>query len=428
MSWIPKASKHLAEPRHLTAIVQLFEAIRLGKAGLRFVIHAPPQHGKTQTIIHGLLWLMMCNQREEHAYATYSADRSKDVSDLCKTVALNAGIPYDGVKRLWGDGSSNIRWTSVGGAFTGNPVTGGGLLCIDDPVKDRTEAESPTVQRKQQEWLHDVADARCHPGASIFINMTRWSSNDLAGYAIRELGFEYICLSALDDDDNPLWPDERPFDFLDAKRKANAYTWASIYQGRPVPRGSQVFEGPTTYTELPTSGRRIGFGLDCAYTAKSKADWSVMVKGCKVGDTLYVTDMFRRQTSIEKYKGIIKAATRPGSEIMWYVGGQEGGIADLLRPSLPGRKLIVKKATTDKLQRALGASEAWNLGLIQVPEEAAWLDDFISEVCSFTGVKDLHDDIVDALAALWDLLEAGSASYDKAFQKQAARMPQARGC
>ena len=427
MSWIPKVSKRLKEPHHLVKIVDVMETIKLGRASRTVAIHTPPQHGKTVTLCHALVWLMMSIPGERHAYATYSADRSISVSRMCQQIARDAGFEPEGTLKDWGICGSKILWTSVGGPFTGYPVSTNGVCIIDDSVMNRTQAESPTVQNTQWDWIADVADARFHPGASMIVNMTRWAQNDLAGQVISKLNYEYICLPALDDEDNPLWPEERPFDFLDKKRKRNAYTWASLYQGQPRPRNSQVFVAPTSYTELPTSGRKIGFGLDCAYTAKSRADHSVLMKGVKVGDTLYLTNMWREQASIENYKRTLLGATRPGSEILWYVGGQEGGIADLLRPGLPGRKLIVKKATTDKLQRAQGASEAWNLGLIQVPEEAAWLDDFISEVCSFTGVKDLHDDIVDALAALWDLLEAGSARYDKAFQKQADRLPKARG-
>ena len=223
-----------------------------------------------------------------------------------------------------------------------------------------------------------------------------------------------------------MWPSKRPFEFLDAKRKRNAYTWASLYQGRPRPRGKSVFGPSTEYTELPQTARRVGFGLDCAYTAKTQADFSVLIKGVKVGEVLYITDMWREQMAIENFKGVLADATKVGSQILWYVGGQEKGIASLIRPSIKGRKLLTKPAKTDKLTRALPAAEAWNLGRIQVPEQAPWLDDFLSEVSGFTGVKDLHDDIVDALGALWDLLEQPANLYSKDFQRKAAMLPKAR--
>ena len=428
MSWIPRVSPHFEEPQHLTAIVAIFEAIRKGKAGLRVVIHAPPQHGKTELFMHFICWLMLASPNNQSAYATYSQDRSDRVSDKCRTIASRAGLATDGPKTFWGiDDRTRVLFTSVGGPFTGEPVSSGGLLFIDDPVKDRKEAESPTVQATQRDWLDDVADARCHPGASIIINMTRWCEGDLAGHAIKNLGFEYICLPALDENDIPLWPSKRPFDFLDAKRQRNAYTWSSLYQGRPRPRGKSVFGAPTEYAELPKTMRRVGFGLDCAYTAKTHADFSVLLKGVKVGDTLYVVGMWREQAPIDEFKTTLADNTKQGSQILWYVGGQEKGIAALLRPGLKGRKLIVRPAAgSDKLQRALPAAEAWSNGLIQVPESAPWLEDFLEEVMGFSGVKDIHDDVVDALAALWDLLDQPHNLYSKDFQKMAAGMPKAR--
>lgn len=427
MSWIPVASPHFEEPTHLTSVVDVFEQIKLGKANLRVVIHAPPQMCKTETIMHGLNWLLRSSPNQQHAYATYSWERSSRVSDKCWDIGTRAGFAPKGIKKHWGHSNSKILWTSVGGPLTGEAITESGLLIIDDPNKDRGEAESPTIQAKQRDWLHDVALTRVHPGGSVILNMARWSEQDLAGYAVKELGFTYICLPALDMNDNSLWPSQRPFEFLDEIRQSNEYTWSSLYQGRPRPRGTEVFKSSTTYTALPTKGLRKGYGLDCAYTAKTKSDWSVMLKGVKVGDILFITDMRRKQEAIEDWQKTIAEFTRPGDEILWYVGGQEKTIASLLRPIVPNRHLIVKPATIDKLARALGAAAAWNMGLIQVPEQASWLEDLLSEVQGFTGVNDFHDDIVDALAALWDLLDIPVASYSKDIQSALRRMPKARG-
>jgi predicted phage terminase large subunit-like protein len=40
---------------------------------------------------------------------------------------------------------------------------------------------------------------------------------------------------------------------------------------------------------------------------------------------------------------------------------------------------------------------------VLVPRKAAWLAEFLDEVTTFTGVKDAHDDQVDALAAAYAL-------------------------
>ncbi|MHB9004523.1 MAG: hypothetical protein ACYC6C_10755, partial [Coriobacteriia bacterium] len=97
-----------------------------------------------------------------------------------------------------------------------------------------------------------------------------------------------------------------------------------------------------------------------------------------------------------------------------YGAGAERGIADHLCDL--GVPLVYETATTDKLVRAQPVAGAWNRGDILIPggseDEGVvapeWTVDFMRVVLGFTGVKDLRDDEVDALAAAYDLLEAGA--------------------
>jgi hypothetical protein len=114
-------------------------------------------------------------------------------------------------------------------------------------------------------------------------------------------------------------------------------------------------------------------------------------------------------------------AKAPGP-MRWYVAGTEKGAAQFVRQKVPS--LQVKSASADKLIRATPVSEAWNDGRVLLPyydresdgEPPEWVEDVESEATNFTGIKDTHDDIVDALAALWDLLNSSVSSdaYSKA--------------
>lgn len=63
--------------------------------------------------------------------------------------------------------------------------------------------------------------------------------------------------------------------------------------------------------------------------------------------------------------------------------------------------IIKMPAKGDKFARAQDVAGAWNKGRVCVPNDAEWLDAFLSEVATFTGVSDDHDDQVDALAAAY---------------------------
>ncbi len=174
--------------------------------------------------------------------------------------------------------------------------------------------------------------------------------------------------------------------------------------GSPRPRGGAVYATleNQTYEKLPDGppdGQAVG--IDLAYTAKTYSDWSVSVSGVRYGDTLYITDVSRKQCDVNAFSGVIKDAQKVlrGAPVWWFVGGVEKGVVTLLRTL--GIHVHSVVAKTDKFVRAQPSATAWNAGKIKIPFHAPWLADFLSEVCTFTGVSDAHDDQVDALAALF---------------------------
>jgi predicted phage terminase large subunit-like protein len=64
-------------------------------------------------------------------------------------------------------------------------------------------------------------------------------------------------------------------------------------------------------------------------------------------------------------------------------------------------------AKADKFIRALRYAAAWNAGKVLLPTSAPWLEEFLSEHASFTGVRDKRDDLIDAAVAAFDLLDTG---------------------
>jgi len=74
----------------------------------------------------------------------------------------------------------------------------------------------------------------------------------------------------------------------------------------------------------------------------------------------------------------------------------------------PLLRLTEVKLQGDKFQRAQAVAAAWNDGRVLVPTSAPWLANFLAEMSAFTGVRDAHDDQVDALAHAWNSLQAGT--------------------
>lgn len=417
MEFIPRVTPRWEAPTHLKPYIDILE--KAPGAGLRIVFAAPPQHGKTESTIHAFAWWMKKFPHLRYAYATYSGDRSARVGRRALRIAEQAEAPLDRANtELWTtreDGQ--VLWTSVGGGMTGEPVDG--VIVVDDPLKDRKEAESSTIRQNLKDWYHGVVEARLHPGASVIVMATRWHNDDLSGYLVREQGFTYINLQAIAGDKRPandnrepgqaLWPALHPLEFLQQKQRANPWNFASLFQGEPRPRGGALFHEPHYYTELPTRGFKILYGVDLSYTEKSHADWSVcaelwVIPPLRPEDRpkVYVRWVDRKQVDAPAFSLTLKArsSTRPG-KMYWIASGTELGAASFIQKA--GVPLVVRDPKgRDKYTRSLGTSELWNLGDVLVPldsEANPWVDDFVDEVTNFTGVKDPCDDQVDALVS-----------------------------
>jgi predicted phage terminase large subunit-like protein len=419
MSWIPATIKGYAAPRHLAPLVELLE--RAQREPVLAVVHAPPRHAKTETIISSLAWGLRKDPAKTHAYATYGAELSRSKSRKVRDYARRAGV------QLREDAAALAEWlttdgggllaTSVMGPFTGKGVTG--VLVVDDPVKNRVDAESPLIRDRTWEWFNEVAFTRREPGSSVIVVMTRWHEDDLAGRLLKQkdVRWESISLKAISEDGHALWPeryDERALDLI--HRQIGEYSWASLYQGMPRPRAGRLFQDCQTYLELPTEHDiKRSIGVDLAYTAKTQADYSVAMPWLRHGSKFYITGCVREQEQAPEFCERMKKLrkTHPGAKFRWYASGTEKGVGDFIKKA--GVPIEVVVVTTDKFQRAQPVAAAWNRGDVLVPASDSphygpWVDTLLDEFAMFTGVGDVNDDQVDAGAAGYDLIAPGYAA------------------
>ncbi len=417
-----RISPKLYRPRHFESYATRIE--RSPGGALRIVFSAPPQHGKTIVTLHGLVWVALKFPALRHAYITYSQNRSRIVARSVRRLLADCGIVVTGtLDEMLLPGGGQIIFTSIDGGLTGNPVDG--LAVIDDPLKNRKEADSARRREVILEVYREAVETRVHPQGSILVLATRWHPQDLSGTLVDE-GWECINLPAIAENDNDpngraqgeaLFPEMWPLEALEEKRaKVLDFTWSALYQGRPRPKGGKIFHEPTWYTKLPENYRGM-YGVDLAYTAKTTNDWSVCLcllrEERKGQDPLYyVTKVDRAQVEAPDFALTLKARhiQRPGLKMIWRASGTEKGSASFLqRQKLP---IIVKNPPGDKLVSATPSAAAWNAGRILVPdpevfpEEEAWLIPFLDIVANFTGTGREHDDDVDALGNAFDELEA----------------------
>lgn len=422
--FIPWATPGHREPRHLAPLVNSFLRAVKGER-VRCVCHAPPRHAKSETMMHAMCWALLYNPKIRFSYSTYGATFAQKQSRKAREIARRIGLEFASQKLT--------EWvTTAGGGiiFSGvdGPLTGSGvdIAIIDDPFKNRMEAESPARRSRVNDWFEDVLKTRIEGirsadasdistgNGSIFIFMTRWHPGDLVGYVLtgpEAEDWENIHLPAINDNDEALWEERWSIKVMRKLRdNMPPYTWASLYQGRPRNRGEAVFNNVYTYTSLPMLYQKA-YGLDLSYSGKTTGDHSAIVEmlraNCGTAEDpdfhYYVTKVRRRQCSVTEFKRECAemTSTSPGTRVRWYTSTTETGTGELFRPEVNVVPIIAK---ADKLTRAGPFSVAWNNGKVHVPEKAAWLEEFVNEILGFTGVNDAEDDQVDAADAAFDEL------------------------
>lgn len=388
----------------------------------------------TECTLHGLVWLILRYPGKRHAYITYSQKRARSVAKKVRRILAACGVVAAGtLEQFELPNGGQILFTSIDGGITGEPVDG--VAIIDDPIKNRKEADSAARREVVLSAYREAIETRVHPGASILVLATRWHPQDLSGTLVAEK-WEYINLPAVADNDNDpngrelgaaLFPEKWPLHELEKKRaKVLDFTWSALYQGRPRPKGGKVFKEATYYTELPKQYRG-SFGVDLAYTAKTNADWSVCLRllcdGAPRRDDrkYYVRWVDRAQVEAPSFALTLKArhSQHPNEKMLWRASGTEKGAAQFLQArKIP---LTVQQPPGDKLVSATDAAALWNSGRILVPDPESfenqpgwegledWLYAFLDIVENFTGMGKEHDDDVDALGnALW--LHIGSVN------------------
>ena len=423
--FMARVSPHLAEPRHLDPIVSLLARTRREK--IRAVTATPPRHGKTTTILHAIVWLIEQDPTFTVAYCSYAAGLAEEKNRDCINIARASiesweALGYEPPFRLAEDRQGIVVWrTTKGGGVVARGIGGGltglgfRLVVVDDPVKDRQDADSALIRNRTWQWFTSVAFTREDPrGTSFIVNATRWHPDDLSGRLIAR-GWQYVNLKALDDERGALWPEGFPEAALLEKKASDAREWASLYQGEPRALGDNVFNDYVTYSKLPDGSYKTSVGLDFAYTAKTYSDYNVAVVlriYPNAKPRVYVVDVLRKRCSSPEFKTALRQFLRKhGTSTRFppcraYIAGTETAIIDFYGrkehdeegKEIPGIPIKKMPAKGDKLSRAQDVAAAWNKSDIAVPEDAPWLEEFIAEVNSFTGIEDPHDDQVDALA------------------------------
>ena len=402
----------------------------------RLIISMPPQEGKSTRCSRDLpVWALQHDPNLRIVTASYGqglANRNGRAvrNAIAAHPDLGIRIAHDhGAASEWSVSGHDGGVLSVGrgAGVTGRPAD---LIIIDDPLKDRTEADSKVIRDTCWDWWTDALSARLAPGAPVLLILTRWHEDDLAGRLTKldvDAGWKTLNIPAQCEDaaSDPLGREVGEY-MISARRNRNgdprttqqweqrkatagARTWAALYQGRPAPaEGNMVRRTWWRHYDLPPwveaeDGTRRALGMDqviisadLAFKGESTSDFvSIGVWGTRGPDAYLLDRVHGRFDFPETVRRLEGVAARWPEATLKIIEDKANGPAVIatLRQRMSG--LVAEIPQGSKEARVAAVSPLIEAGNVWLPSAriAPWVEGYVTEWASFPNAA--NDDDVD---------------------------------
>jgi predicted phage terminase large subunit-like protein len=403
--------------RHTVALCEHLEAVENGEID-RLIIQMPPRHGKTLHVSQALpAWVLGRNPRAQIVLASYGAELAEGNSRKARSYVRSDRWPFE--CRVSDESRAQNRWqTDAGGILIATGCEGGltgygaDRLIIDDPIRDRADAESESMRERLWQWYSDVARTRLMPNGRIILCQTRWHDDDLAGRILSsEDAKRWTVLSlpaiAIEDDalgrepGEALWPERFPVEDLPSVERGeiSSSSFASLYQQNPVPAGGATFKPEWfehRYDVLP-SKMQLYQAVDSAWKDGPSNDRSVIATLATDLKDIYVVDVWAGRAQYTDLRRIVMENFGKHRPRLLYVEEAASGFAlvNELRHSTGIPIVGIPPGRDSKEARAAAVTNSFEAGRIKFPSRASWMGELLAEFLRFPYGR--HDDIVDAV-------------------------------
>lgn len=310
-----------------------------------------------------------------------------------------------------------MKTVGIGGPLTGSTVDVG---LIDDPFKDREDANSRVIRNRVWNWFTDVFETRLHNDSQELITMTRWHEDDVAGRILERDGnvneggkwhvlrFPALREDMLDPNDprelgGPLWPEKHSLERMLEKQAENPSSFASMYQQRPAPLEGNLFKKAYfRHYEL----HQLPEGTNHCYidTATSedelKANDPTGILVYRVWQNrLYLVQFVKGRWSmpdlIEKIKWVAKTWLSGHQSKIWIENKSNGRSTKQLLDNATNLSVMLENIKYKKHERVENELPVLEAGRVLLPIGDIWVEDFMQQCLTFPNA--VHDEEVDCL-------------------------------
>lgn len=403
----------------------------LGQARL-LVLSVPPQFGKSMCITETLpSYFLGQNPSSRTILLSYGEDlalkfgrRNKEKVALWGEalwgIKLSKHKKSDAVFELEGRTGSIISRGIMSGV-TGNPAD---LILIDDPIKNREQANSDTYREKLWEEFNNSIYTRLSARGKIILIMTRWHEDDLAGRLINSgiLPTVVINIPCEAEADDPLgrevgeplfpeigkgkeWLEQTKQMYLSGKNSdaremgSGVRAWNALYQGRPTAEKGNLISKDwwRFYDSVPNTFDDAVISVDCAFKDEDSSDFVVIQGWGKLGIDFYLIDQRRGRMSFTETLNEIRKFCRiyPQFRTILVEDKANGtAVIDVLQKEIIG--IVPVNPVGSKVSRVNAITPAIESGHVYLPKYTGWVEEFIEECASFP--KGANDDMVDSMS------------------------------
>lgn len=236
---------------------------------VRMMIFMPPRHGKSDMATQKFpSWVLGKTQTVPIMVSSYSDELATDFGMGTRNIMTSDEYAAMFPTKLRADAKAKGKWlTEAGGSYTavgvGGALTGRGFKIgiIDDPFKNREEADSPVVRESRHKWYQSTFYTRQEGASMIVFILTRWHEDDLAGRVLKDNEdakrrgepyedwdvVEFKALATEDDahrfEGEALWPGKFNREkLLTMKSSMGSYEFSALYQQTPVDEENRKFK------------------------------------------------------------------------------------------------------------------------------------------------------------------------------------------
>lgn len=322
------------------------------------------------------------------------------------------------------------RSAGVGGGITG---MGCDIAVIDDPLRNRQDADSPTIRQNLWEWYTSTLYTRLAPGGGVIVMLTRWHEDDLAGRLLQAQAqgegdeWRVVNFPAIATEDEPpyrrkgeaLHPERYPLEALERIKAAiGTRDWEALYQQHPVPDGGAIFKDEWLQkiwlsNSLPARFDEVVQSWDMTFSNGDASDFVVGQLWGRHGADYYLLDQMRGRWSFTESCAMVEAMTercrqkfpRMSPRVLIEDKANGPAIIDALKHKVSG--IVPVKPDGSKEARAHAVTAIFESGNVLLPDKslAPWVDEYRLELTRFPSGA--HDDQVDATTQALRHLSAG---------------------